>query len=158
MGTLHDIGRREGFSYMKHIIDGYNYMNGLGYNDAAKICLSHSFPVKEITSYAGKNDCTEEQNILISNFLKNTEYDIYDKLIQLSDALASDEGICALEYRMVDVIRRHGAYNFMSEKLDATFKIKEELEKDIGKNIYDLLNIKIVSLQKEREDASTRKG
>ena len=32
-GLLHDVGRREGCTYVRHIIDGYNHMKNLGYED-----------------------------------------------------------------------------------------------------------------------------
>ena len=38
LGLLHDIGRREGVTDMRHIIDGYNFMTSLGYDDCARIC------------------------------------------------------------------------------------------------------------------------
>ena len=31
LGLLHDIGRREGITDMRHIIDGYQFMKSLGY-------------------------------------------------------------------------------------------------------------------------------
>ena len=50
-GYLHDIGRRYGISYMRHILDGYNFLSQLGYEDCARICLTHSFPLKHLDSY-----------------------------------------------------------------------------------------------------------
>ena len=44
LGLLHDIGRREGSHGMRHAPDGYAYLCSLGYEDAARICLTHSFP------------------------------------------------------------------------------------------------------------------
>ena len=61
LGLLHDIGRREGVTDMRHIIDGYRFMTSLGYDDCARICLTHSFPYKDIHSYNGQNDCTAEE-------------------------------------------------------------------------------------------------
>ena len=50
LGLLHDIGRREGVTDMKHIIDGYRFMLSKGYYDSARLCLTHSFPYKYINS------------------------------------------------------------------------------------------------------------
>ena len=88
MGLLHDIGRREGVMDMKHIICGYRFMKAMGYVDIARICLTHSFPYKNIKSYNGKNDCSEEETIFIKDFLEQREYDDYDRLIQLCDAVS----------------------------------------------------------------------
>ena len=43
LGLLHDIGRSEGVTDMRHIIDGYRFMTSLGYDDCARICLTHSY-------------------------------------------------------------------------------------------------------------------
>ena len=46
LGLLHDIGRKFGVKHMGHIYDGYHYMTELGYDEAARICLSHSFTIQ----------------------------------------------------------------------------------------------------------------
>ena len=38
LGLLHDIGRREGVTDMRHTLDGYNYLLAEGFPDAARIC------------------------------------------------------------------------------------------------------------------------
>ena len=43
LGLLHDIGRKFGVRHLGHVSDGYTYMMSLGYDEAAKICLTHSF-------------------------------------------------------------------------------------------------------------------
>lgn len=47
-GLLHDIGRRTGIAAVRHIIDGYDYAVSKGWNEVARVCLTHSFPVKDI--------------------------------------------------------------------------------------------------------------
>ena len=78
-GLLHDIGRRTGIAAVRHIIDGYDYAISQGWSDVARVCLTHSFPVKDIDADIGKKDTT------------------YDKLIILCDALADVNGFCVLE-------------------------------------------------------------
>ena len=46
VGLLHDIGRKFGVKHFGHIYDGYKYMMRLGYDEAARICLTHSFNTK----------------------------------------------------------------------------------------------------------------
>ena len=53
-GLLHDIGRRNGVSAVRHIIDGYDYAMSKGWDEIARICLTHSFPVKDIEADIGK--------------------------------------------------------------------------------------------------------
>jgi HD superfamily phosphohydrolase YqeK len=60
-GILHDIGRRYGITNMRHVIDGYRFCLEKGFSDAAKICLTHSFPYKDIKEAFGKWDCTDTE-------------------------------------------------------------------------------------------------
>lgn len=46
-GALHDIGRRTGIAAMRHIIDGYDYAMTHGWEEVARICLTHSFPIRD---------------------------------------------------------------------------------------------------------------
>ena len=47
LGLLHDIGRREGVTALAHVIDGYEYLMKLGYDEAARVCITHSFSIKK---------------------------------------------------------------------------------------------------------------
>lgn len=42
LGLLHDIGRKFGVSYLKHVSDGYSYMMSLGYDEVAQ-SVPHTF-------------------------------------------------------------------------------------------------------------------
>lgn len=61
LGLLHDVGRKFGGRHMGHVSDGYSYMLGKGYDEAAKICLTHSFNSKTTDEYIGRFDTTEEE-------------------------------------------------------------------------------------------------
>ncbi|WP_425800882.1 HD domain-containing protein [Desulfitobacterium sp. Sab5] len=139
MGYLHDIGRRYGISNMRHIIDGYSFLSQLGYEDCARICLTHSFPFKDTDSYSGNNDCTSEEFNFIKEYIAGVDYSAYDELIQICDALTTPKGFCLLEKRLVDVALRYGINNLTIAKWGATFQIKKKFEDKIGRSIYDLL-------------------
>lgn len=138
-GLLHDIGRRTGVAAVRHIIDGYDYATSLGWNEIARVCLTHSFPIKNIEADIGKKDITEAQYNFIDNYLKNLEYDDYDKLIILCDALADADGFCILEKRFVDTTRRYGIYPFTVERWNKTYEYKNHFETMMKKSIYTLL-------------------
>ena len=61
VGLLHDIGRKFGVRHLGHVSDGYSYMMSLGYDEAAKICLTHSFDDQTTDAYIGNFDTTEEE-------------------------------------------------------------------------------------------------
>lgn len=138
-GLLHDIGRRTGVAAVRHIIDGYDYAISNGWDEVARICLTHSFPVKDIEADIGKKDISEAQYHFIGNYLNHLEYDDYDKLIILSDALADADGFCILEKRFIDTTRRYGIFPFSVDRWNKTYEYKEYFENIIGKSIYRLL-------------------
>jgi hypothetical protein len=139
MGLLHDIGRQEGVTDMRHILDGYRFLRDRGFDDAARICLTHSFPIKDVRAASGKWDCSEEEFQLVKDHLAGIEYDEYDRLFQLCDGLALPSGFCLLEKRLVDVTLRHGINEFTVEKWKATLDLQQAFEKTIGQSIYSVL-------------------
>ena len=140
-GLLHDIGRIKGITQMKHLIDGYNYLFEMGFDENAKICITHSFPLKLVASYSGVNDCSPEEAKFISDFLQTHEYDEYDKLIQLCDALALPDTICILEKRLFDVAIRNGINEYSIDKWKAFLDLKSYFDNKIGLDIYKVLGI-----------------
>ncbi len=138
-GLLHDIGRRTGIAAVRHIIDGYDYAMSKGWDEVARVCLTHSFPVKNIDADIGKKDITAEQYDFIKTFLDGIEYDDYDKLIILCDALGDANGLCILEKRFIDTTRRYGIYPFTVDRWNKTYEYKEYFEEKIGKSVYAVL-------------------
>lgn len=139
MGLMHDIGRRAGIKGILHIFDGYAYMMSLGEEEIARICLTHSFPIKDVNTFLGKYDCSEEQKQFLANFLATIEYDNYDILIQLCDAISLPNGACIMEKRLVDVALRHGLPSFTIDKWKAFMQTKKHFDELCGCNIYELL-------------------
>lgn len=137
LGLLHDIGRKFGVSHMKHIWDGYTYMMSLGYEEVAKICLTHSFSIQNIHDYIGRFDIEDDKVRELEQALAATEYDDYDRLIQLCDSLAGSEGVLDIEERMNDVKRRYGSYP--QEKWDANIRLKAYFEEKAGRDIYEVV-------------------
>jgi HD superfamily phosphodiesterase len=137
LGLLHDIGRKFGVRHLGHVSDGYSYMMRLGYEEVAKICLTHSFNNQSLEDYIGKFDTSDAELELIQTALANTRMDDYDRLIQLCDALAGSAGVLDIEERMADVKRRYGSYP--QQKWDANRKLKEYFESKTGRNIYELV-------------------
>lgn len=126
LGLLHDIGRREGVTNLAHVIDGYHYLMALGYDEAARICITHSFAIKDINTYIGDKDVSDEELKEIWNLLNGYEYDDYDALIQLCDSIALPDGPVKIEVRMNDVKQRYGYYP--SNKWNKHIEIKHYFE------------------------------
>lgn len=137
LGLLHDIGRKFGIKHLAHVWDGYHYMMSIGYPDAARICLTHSFNFPSLDGYIGKRDIPTQQQKEIQDMLDRLEYDDYDRLIQLCDALAMAAGVVNIETRMLDVKNRYGYYP--QEKWDNNMWLKAYFEARAGKDIYEIV-------------------
>ena len=70
VGLLHDIGRRTGIAAVRHIIDGYDFATENGWDEVARVCLTHSFPVKDIDADIGKKISRPNSMILSKSFSK----------------------------------------------------------------------------------------
>ena len=134
LGLLHDIGRKFGVKHFGHIYDGYRYMTELGYDEVARICISHSFSIQKIEDYIGNFDVTKEQEQIVADYLSTMVYDDYDKLIQLCDSIGAAEGVVSMEERMGDVKRRYGSYP--QDKWEKNLSLKEYFSQKTGKDIY----------------------
>ncbi|MDE7416103.1 MAG: HD domain-containing protein [Lachnospiraceae bacterium] len=137
VGLLHDIGRKFGVKHLGHVYDGYHYMLKLGYDEAAKICLTHSFSVQNIHDYIGNFDIKDDEIKELEQALAAAEYDDYDRLIQLCDSMAGAGGVMTMEDRMSDVARRYG--NYPQEKWDKNMALKDYFSAKGGKDIYRIL-------------------
>ncbi|MBE5966110.1 MAG: HDOD domain-containing protein [Lachnospiraceae bacterium] len=137
LGVLHDIGRRVGVVTIPvHIYEGYKFAMDKGWDEVAKICMTHSYPLKEKEfNYESNNEIDRA----IKKYILSCLYDDYDMLIQLCDSLATDYGFCILEKRLVDVTRRYGVWENMIDRWNATFDIKDYFEKQMSCSIYDVL-------------------
>lgn len=131
-GLLHDIGRSRTKGQFQHIMYGYEMMMENGYDDIAKICLTHSFPIQNIYSYVGKLDVTQNEVEKYQKLLQNCVYDDYDRLIQLCDAISTDTGYVCIEKRFVDLVLKYGFNDFTIEKWKKTIEIKEYFERKTG--------------------------
>lgn len=136
LGLLHDIGRKFGVSHMGHIYDGYHYMTELGYDEAVRICLSHSFSIQKLEDYIGKWDVAPEQQQELRQLLEEMVYDDYDRLIQVCDSLAGIT-VMNMEERMADVERRYGSYP--QDKWDKNLELKVYFEEKMRQDIYTVV-------------------
>ncbi|HDR3655275.1 TPA: HD domain-containing protein [Bacillus cereus] len=140
---LHDIGRYKGFTKsVIHSYDGYMYMNDLGYTGNAVICVTHSFPCKnEHIDIAAEWSLVPDhmRSRLVEILNEHCNYDLYNKVITLCDALADADGFTTLERRLISVGLRHGTTSHTSLHWKGFYAIKKELEALIGKSIYTVL-------------------
>ncbi|MCL2383214.1 MAG: HD domain-containing protein [Oscillospiraceae bacterium] len=138
-GLLHDIGRRAGNTAVRHIMDGYNYLKSIGHEDIGRYCLTHSFMVKDMGAILGAWDLTNEETEFLKDYLDNLEFNLYDKIIQLSDYMGLPGGPTLIDRRILHVYLRYDFDNQQAlNNWRALFKIQEEIEEKLGYSIYKL--------------------
>lgn len=136
-GLMHDIGRKFGVKHLGHVYDGYHYMMELGYDEAARVCLTHSFSTGNIGEYIGNFDISGDQIEEIEEALEKISFDDYDRLVQLCDSLSGTDGAVDMEVRMGDVKRRYGRYP--QSKWDKNLALKKLFDEKVGRDIYEIL-------------------
>ena len=136
LGYIHDIGRAIGDG-KDHVMNGYNYIKELGYDDEyANICLTHSYLNNDVYCTAGG---FPKDIPFRTKFIKNHEYTIYEKIINLCDLMCPQGGkVFTIDKRLIDIMIRRGAYSNTQYHIKETYKLKEYFDNLLGYNLYDL--------------------
>ena len=136
LGYLHDIGKYNGES-QGHVMRGYEYLKNKGYDEEyANICLTHSYLNNDILCTAGGVP-DKEKNPFLTYFIKNHEYTIEEKLINLFDLMCTTK-ILTLDKRLIDIVLRKGVFSNTQYHVKETYKLKEYFDNLLGYNLYDL--------------------
>lgn len=134
LGYIHDIGKAIG-DFSEHVINGYNYIKELGYDDEyANVCLTHSYLNNDYMCVAGG---VPEDIKFRTEFIKNHEYTIYEKIINLCDLMCTDINM-TLEKRLIDIMIRRGVHENTVYHIKEAQKLKKEFDDMLGHNVYDL--------------------
>lgn len=134
LGYIHDIGRKVENSN-GHVIDGYNYLKMLGYDEEyCNVCLTHSYLNNDVMCTAGS---ASKDNTFITEFIKKHEYTIYEKIINLCDLMCATK-IFSVDKRLIDIMMRKGVYSNTQYHIKETYKLKEYFDNLLGYNLYDL--------------------
>ena len=138
LGYLHDIGKYNGESH-GHVMRGYEYLKSKGYDDEyANICLTHSYLNNDIVCTAGGVP-NPKDNPFLTNFIKNHEYTIEEKIINLCDLMCPQGNkVFTIDKRLIDIMIRRGAYSNTQYHIKETYKLKEYFDNLLGCNLYDL--------------------
>ena len=138
LGYLHDIGKYNGESH-GHVMRGYEYLKERGYDDEyCNICLTHSYLNNDIVCTAGGVP-NPNDNPFLTDFIKNHEYTIEEKLINLCDLMCPQwNEVFTIDKRLIDIMIRRGVYSNTQYHIKETYKLKEYFDSLLGYNLYDL--------------------
>lgn len=143
LGLLHDYGKvvNEKAHNLFHGLSGYKIMKELGYDEVAKICLTHTFIDKEF-KYEDYITYPKEELTTCKKLLKEIDYDEYDKLIQMSDMMVTVVGFKTLKERMIFIREKYKLCGLtMKKKYRQVLKLKDHFDKLCGCDIYKLLGV-----------------
>lgn len=134
LGYIHDIGKGVG-PFREHVMNGYNYIKSLGFDDEyANICLTHSYLNNDVNCTAGG---IPRDISFRTEFIKNHEYTIYEKIINLCDLMCKNVNM-TLEKRLVEIMIRRGVHENTVYHIKEAQKLKKEIDDMLGFNVYEL--------------------
>lgn len=139
MGYVHDIGKAYG-SVADHSINGYNFLLSQGIDEEyASVCLTHSYLNNDVACIA---EPLQLDIPFRTEYIRNHEYSIYEKLINLCDLMCTHV-IMTMEKRLIDIISRKGAHENTVYHIKEAQKLKsyfDELVHNYGyRDIYSVL-------------------
>ena len=134
LGYIHDIGKGVGVPH-NHDINGYKYIKELGYDDEyANVCLTHSYLNNDVNCTAGG---FPRDIPFRTEFIKNHEYTIYEKIINLCDLMCTKVNM-TLEKRLIEIMLRKGVYENTVYHITEAQRLKKEIDDMLGFNVYRL--------------------
>ena len=137
LGYLHDIGKYNGES-KGHVIRGHEYLKSKGYDDEyANVCLTHSYLNNDVTCTAGGGP-NPNDNLFLTKFIKEHQYSIEEKLINLCDLMCTNNMISTIEKRLINIMVKRGTYPNTQYHIKEAYKLKEYFDNLLGYNLYDL--------------------
>lgn len=138
LGYVHDIGKYSGQS-QGHVMRGYEFLKEKGIDEEyCNICLTHSYLNNDIICTAGGVPNPNE-NPFLTDFIKNHEYTIEEKIINLCDLMCPPGGrIFTIDKRLIDIMIRRGAYSNTQYHVQETYKLKDFFDNLLGYNLYEL--------------------
>ena len=132
LGYIHDIGKS--IQFTNHVMEGYYFLEKLGYDEEyCNICLTHSYLNNDVHCTQGVPD----EIPFRTNFIKNHQYTIYEKIINLCDLMCTSK-VVTLEKRLIDVISRRAQHDNITYHIKEALKLKQYFDDLLGYNVYDL--------------------
>lgn len=134
LGYIHDIGKSVG-KFKEHVMNGYNYLKQLGYDEEYyNICLTHSYLNNDVYCTAG---AIPEEIPFRTEFIKNHNYTIYEKIINLCDLMCTSKTL-TVDKRLIDIFTRRGTYENTQYHIKETYKLKKYFDDLLQDDVYNL--------------------
>ena len=136
---LHDIGRKDSPRGLRHSIDGYLYLRDLGAAECARYCITHSFPGKKFIEHYDFMIAQDDKNFFLK-YLEDCDFTLTDKIIQISDLMATPYGPTIMEVRFLEACMRNGTNILAFEYWKECQKVKNEIDSVLKYSVYQLFD------------------
>lgn len=142
LGLLHDYGEyiEDTVEGTFHGTAGYEEMLKKGYDDVARICLTHSFweGIYDPNHFVYQRSEIIKAREIVSGLV----CDDYDKLIQLSDLMSCGDKIVDVEFRIDWITKKYKLDDKNSKtKKQKANKIKQYFDNRCKQNVYKIVGI-----------------
>lgn len=137
-GSLHDLGKARGAKDADHFYQTYKILRADSYFFPARIGLTHSFLIKNVDSYVGCWNISDQKKDFVKNFLAHTEYTDYDLLVQLLDGMITSQYL-GIEKRSDKILAKHGRNPYFDERKARLYELEAYFQSKLSKPIKDYL-------------------
>ena len=145
MGLMHDYGQIDETKdkHLFHGLIGYQKLLKLGYDEAARACLVHSFFEWEDITPERYHSYDKDSIICCSNILKERPFDDYDRLVHLADLMATGSKLTTIEMRFEYLAATYRINEIIiKDKYELACRLKHYFDELIGEDVYNILKIK----------------
>ena len=145
MGLVHDYGQAEERQNKKrfHGLAGYESLMAMGYDEAARACLVHSFFEWEEITPERYHSYDKECILKCAKLLKERPFDDYDRLIHLADLTVTGYKATSLEMRFEYLAATYRINEMMiKDKFLMACRLKHYFDDLCHRNVYDILGVK----------------
>jgi len=144
-GLLHDYGQVDEVADKDHFhgLYGYKKLMALGYDEAARAALVHSFFEGEDITPERYHSYNREAILQCAELLRQRPFDDYDRLVHLSDLMAIGCKLTSIEMRFEYLASTYRINEKMiKDKYRLACRLKKYFDDLCGCDIYDILQIK----------------
>ena len=144
IGLLHDYGKIDELQDKNifHGLSGYKRLMTMGYDEAARAALVHSFFEKETITPERYQSYNRNDIIECANLLAKTPFDDYDRLVHLADLLAMSTQATTIEARFEYLAVTYDIDDeLLKDKYALACDLKDYFDNLCGCDVYDLLNV-----------------
>jgi len=144
MGLLHDYGlideKRDKRFF--HGLAGYQKLMAMGYDEAARASLVHSFFEKEKITPERYKSYDAQSIRACAKLLRATPFDDYDRLVHLADLMAVGPHVVTVEARFEYLAVTYDIEDeLLKDKYTLALDLKKYFDELCQRDVYEILNI-----------------